>query len=254
MSQTPEQRAAAQQVTAVPLVAHCGRAAAVQLSAGFGLALLLVGTIVAVELAAGWLRWRDAEAGVAVAVLGLGLGRALAVAVLEETLFRGLLLAYLQRPLRPLGALVVSSGAFALVHAWNANVSPLAIAGLAAAGALFGLAYLVGRGPGPSFAAEEAAARGLSALAYVVARGLPLPIGLHAGWNFFEGSVFGLPVSGSHRDSLLIAVVDGPEAATGGAFGPEGGLVGFGAMLVTAIVLWSVRGRLPACPSLTSAR
>ena len=86
-------------------------------------------------------------------------------------------------------------------------------------------------------------------LAFLIGRGLALPIGLHAAWNFFEGSVYGFPVSGSTRDSLLAVEVRGPELATGGAFGPEGGLVGLAAMLLTALVLWLIRARVPTTPA-----
>ena len=227
---------------------------ALQAGIGVALALLLVGGVFAVELAAGWLRIEGVATSGAPTALGVGLGRALLVAAVEETIFRGGLLAYLQRPIGTLGAAAVSSVAFALVHAWNANVTPLAIANLALAGGLFALAYLVGRGFEPSFASEEVAAHGVARLAYVIGRGLPLPIGLHAGWNFFEGSVFGFPVSGSPRDSLLQISVPGPELATGGTFGPEGGLLGLGAILVTGLALWAVRGRVPRSEPLSAGQ
>ncbi len=230
------------------------RAWGVQTGIGVALGLLLVGTIVVAQWAAGWLVVEGAGPASPMVAVGGGVARAMGVAALEETIFRGVLLAYLQRPLRTAGSIAVSAGAFALVHAWNANVSALAIVNLVLAGGLLGLAYVVGRGLHPPFAVEEAQARRLPALAYVIGRGLALPIGLHAGWNFFEGSVFGLPVSGSTRDSLLSVTIAGPELATGGAFGPEGGLVGSGAMLLTGMVLWAVRDRVPICPPLTAAR
>ena len=220
------------------------RAWTVQLGIGAALGLLLVGLVFVGEVAAGWLAVSAVGAG-AVAAFTIGLARAAVVALVEETIFRGALLGYLQRPLGNVGAVAVSSVVFALVHAWNANATPLAIANLVVAGALFGLAYLVARGPEVPFAAEEAKARGFSQLAYAIGRGLPLPVGLHAAWNFFEGSVFGFPVSGSTRDSLLEVRVDGPDLMTGGAFGPEGGVLGLVATLLVALVLWAARARVP---------
>jgi membrane protease YdiL (CAAX protease family) len=196
---------------------------ALQALIGFGLGLLLVGTMFLIELAAGWLVPREVAAAGAAAALAVGLGRALLVAAIEETIFRGLILEYLRRPIGTLWAVAVSSIAFAAVHGFNSNATPLALINLAVAGALFALAYLVGRG-------------------------LALPIGLHAGWNWFEGSVFGFPVSGSTRDSMLQPSVSGPEWATGGAFGPEGGVVGLVAMGIVALVLWLLRHRLPLPP------
>jgi hypothetical protein len=73
---------------------------------------------------------------------------------------------------------------------------------------------------------------------YTSTRQLWLPIGLHTGWNFFEGTVFGFPVSGmADFPSLIHITVKGPILLTGGAFGPEAGLVilpalGLGALLV----------------------
>jgi membrane protease YdiL (CAAX protease family) len=224
-----------------------------QLGIGVGLGLLLVGTVFVAELAAGWLTVRGVGTG-ALAALTLGLGRAVGVALVEETIFRGALLSYLQRPLGNGGAVAASSAAFALVHAWNANATPLAIANLVGAGALFGLAYLIARGFDVPFAAEEAKARGLGQVAYAIGRGLPLPVGLHAAWNFFEGSIFGFPVSGSARDSLLDVSVGGPDVWTGGAFGPEGGILGLAAMLLVGVVLWAGRDRVPRAAPLTAHR
>ncbi len=188
---------------------------------GAALGWLLVTSIFVVEWAAGWVALVAVAApGAAVVAIGVGLGRALLVGAVEEGIFRGLLLDSLRRPLGTPAALVVSALAFGAFHLWNANVTPLAIANLVLAGLLFGLAFLVGRG-------------------------LALPIGLHAAWNFFEGSVYGFPVSGAPRDALLGIEVQGPALATGGAFGPEGGLVGLGAVLLTALVLWLVRARVP---------
>jgi len=198
---------------------------AAQGAIGAALGLLLVTTVFVVELAAGWLVITAvAPAPAATAAIVVGLGRALVVGAVEEAIFRGLVLDYLRGPIGTLGALVVSALAFGAFHLWNANVTALGVANLALAGVLFGLAFLVGRG-------------------------LALPIGLHAAWNFFEGSVYGFPVSGSTRDSLLAVEVRGPELATGGAFGPEGGLVGLAAMLLTALVLWLIRERVPVAPA-----
>jgi hypothetical protein len=76
---------------------------------------------------------------------------------------------------------------------------------------------------------------------------------LHIGWNFFEGPVFGFPVSGlTDMPSLLIHTVSGPEIVTGGAFGPEAGLVIIPAMALGALaIFWYTRDRLSDSPSRT---
>ncbi|HEX8926990.1 MAG TPA: CPBP family intramembrane glutamic endopeptidase, partial [Terriglobales bacterium] len=60
------------------------------------------------------------------------------------------------------------------------------------------------------------------AMAFLRTRSLWLPIGMHFGWNFFQGTVFGLPVSGIQDFSVVVrSVLRGPHALTGGAYGPE---------------------------------
>jgi len=62
----------------------------------------------------------------------------------------------------------------------------------------------------------------LLAVAYTASRHLWLPIGIHIGWNFTEGSIFGVAVSGHHAlPSLVHGTLTGPVLKTGGAFGVE---------------------------------
>ncbi|MDH7576982.1 MAG: type II CAAX endopeptidase family protein [Bacillota bacterium] len=67
---------------------------------------------------------------------------------------------------------------------------------------------------------------------YLITRTLWVPVGLHLFYNFFQGSVFGFPVSGVHHPPELFQIVlQGPNIVTGGDIGPEGGV------LVTIITL-----------------
>jgi hypothetical protein len=63
---------------------------------------------------------------------------------------------------------------------------------------------------------------------------LAIPIGVHITWNFFQGNVFGFPVSGSDFSIATFISIEqgGPGLWTGGVFGPEAGLLGLAAILL----------------------
>ena len=134
--------------------------------------------------------------------LGAGFLIALSAAVFEEICFRG----FLFRITAILGgkwvALVVTSAMFGLAHHANPQATATSSVAIALeAGVLLGAAY---------------AASG----------SLWLPIGIHAGWNFAEGPVFGMAVSGNTQAAGLIAGrLQGPASLTGGEFGPEASVV-----------------------------
>ena len=78
-------------------------------------------------------------------------------------------------------------------------------------------------------------------LGFILTGELALPIGLHIAWNFFQGAVFGFPVSGVaggqpvHIDRAGKHWLDDWRC-----FGPEAGGIGILAMLLGAalILLW----------------
>jgi len=143
----------------------------------------------------------------------------------EELILRGYLLINLAEGLKfnwlgkkwaLLSALGISSFIFGLLHIVNPNASWISTLTISLAGIFLGLGLvLTGR--------------------------LGLPIGLHITWNLFQGCVFGFPVSGSNFGvSLIGTALTGPAWLTGGAFGPEAGVMGLMAMLIGCllILLW----------------
>ena len=88
---------------------------------------------------------------------------------------------------------------------------------------LFGAAHL--RNPFHTWIStlNTAAVGVLLAICYLRTRALWLPLGIHFAWNFVQGYVLGLPVSGIRLpDSLLQAKATGPLWLTGSAYGPHG--------------------------------
>ncbi len=195
------------------------------LLAGFAIPIPLFGLIYLFELGAGWLdfqSWGWTERGILATAVGLltMLLAFVAVGFYEELLFRGYYLQNLEAGTNLVVAVLASSAAFGLAHLGNLNASLTSTVGIFAAG-LF-LAY-----------------------AWLRTRALWLPIGIHIGWNFLQGPVFGFEVSGNPTPSLIRHVVNGPELITGGAFGPEGGLVVLPAMAIGAgLIWWYTRHRL----------
>ncbi len=144
-----------------------------------------------------------------------------AVAFWEELRFRGIELAGLRSLLPTWAALALSSAAFGAAHALNANASWLSIAGNAADGLVYGYAFLA-------------------------SGAIWLPAGLHAAWNIVQGPILGLPVSGYAEGGLLHPVVSGPALLTGGAYGPEAGLLGLASRFLILALLWAtLRTRCP---------
>ena len=219
------------------------------LDLAFGLVLgaALMSAIFALEYAAGWVSvvgtFRVARAGFAfwpwfgwVLVVFVGIG------ITEELLARGYLLknvaeglTWVDRvgpPAAVAVAVLCSALLFAAGHLANPNASLASTAGIAVAAVML-------------------------ASGYVATGELAIPIGVHVTWNLFQGPIYGFPVSGLDFGlSVLAVAVRGPTQFTGGAFGPEAGLLGVAASLVgIALTLWWVRwrtGDLRIHPALTT--
>jgi membrane protease YdiL (CAAX protease family) len=151
-----------------------------------------------------------------------------AVPLTEEFLFRcaflGGLLLLIRRPFL---AVFISAALFGGLHASNPNASILSVVVTTIGGLAYGIAYLV-------------------------AERIWFPLGLHFGWNYFEARVFGFSISGGsvRGPAPLVQQHDmGPTLVTGGAYGPEGGIIGLMAkIIVLALVLaWLVFERRKLC-------
>lgn len=90
---------------------------------------------------------------------------------------------------------------------------------------------------------------------YLRTRSLALPIGVHLGWNWAQGSLLGFGVSGNTLgEGAWTPVFHGkPEWLTGGAFGLEASLPGALVCAVAILLLWRWKGRVSGGASTASA-
>ena len=190
--------------------------------AGIIITFFMMGFIYLIQWALGWLTFDGFawETDDLLTVLGGAVGMFIVFTLVgwnEELLSRGYHLQTLASGLNLFWGVLISSAVFGVLHLGNPNATWISAAGIFFAGLFLATGYLT-------------------------TRQLWLSIGLHIGWNFFEGVVFGFPVSGLDIYRLMHITVDGPELWTGGAFGPEAGLVVLPG-LVLGVVLILVYGK-----------
>lgn len=119
----------------------------------------------------------------------------------EEFLCRGYLAVSLANRCKVAVAVGISSVVFALMHFGNNGVSPLAIINIALFGA-FEAVYM--------FRSDD----------------LWGACAIHSAWNFVQGNVLGISVSGGAVGNTIFTTsfVEGRELINGGTFGTEGGI------------------------------
>lgn len=115
---------------------------------------------------------------------------------------------------------------------------------VAASALVFGALHgLVENGSVWSATAVAIEAGVLLSLAFWATGDLWFPIGMHFGWNFTLGGVFGSAVSGGAVPSVLLAQWSGPAWLTGGAFGLEASIVAVAVCSTASIVFWRLGRR-----------
>jgi uncharacterized protein len=144
---------------------------------------------------------------------------ALMAGVLEEIVFRGIVFRLVEQSLGTWLALAVSALLFGAAHVLSPNWTVLDLAAIVLEAGV------------------------LLAGAFVLTRRLWLPIGLHVAWNFTEGGIFGLAVSGRQTHGLLRGELTGPTWLTGGSYGVEGSAFAVLWCLVAASALFALAAR-----------
>ena len=139
----------------------------------------------------------------------------------EEAFFRGYPFQTLTRSGLVWVAILLTSAFFAAAHLRNPASGPIAMLNTILAGLWFGVAYLK-------------------------TRDLWLAIGMHFMWNWLQGALFGIEVSGLTDIApapFLKEIDSGPQWLTGTTYGIEGGVVTTVAILVSTAVIyfWPLR-------------
>lgn len=193
--------------------------------AGLAISGAMVATVVGLCAALGMIElgpiaWTG---GFSSALVGLSLwffGIGIAVGWSEELGLRGYVLQNLRDGIGLVWAVVLSCIFYGAIHMANPNSTLLSGVLIAALGYLRVLGWLrTGQ--------------------------LWLSMGMHAGWDFLQGPVLGLSVSGMHTESLVHPTLSGPSWVTGGVFGPEAGIAMLPALGVGLLLmhLWTRRRR-----------
>lgn len=133
----------------------------------------------------------------------------------EEVMCRGYLIAYITRRYSVKTAVIVSSILFALLHAFNpSGISFIALINLV----LFGV---------------------FASLMFLYSENIWLCAGFHTVWNYVQGNVIGVPVSGIPIPSVLeMTSNDNMTLINGGSFGLEGSIPVTVIMLAGCLILY----------------
>ena len=171
--------------------------------------------VTALPVLMGKASWRWTETEFSPGALLMFLVLILFGAIGEEILFRGLVFQRLQEAFHPATAVLVTSVLFAWAHSGNLSVTWLALANTFLWGVVFGIARLR-------------------------TNDLWLPIGLHAGWNWM------LPLLGVELSGFTLEVVGwrldtSDPLWSGGAYGPEAGILTTLAMPLVVSLLWRAK-------------
>jgi membrane protease YdiL (CAAX protease family) len=131
----------------------------------------------------------------------------------EELVFRGYLFQNMVDGLGNKIAIVMSCLIYGIIHAMNPNAGLLSSLIIV----LFGFMRIYG---------------------YLLTDMLWLSMGMHMGWNFFQGPVFGFHASGHEMVTVIRQTDLGPGWLSGGDFGPEGSLL---IIPVIFLAMWIMR-------------
>lgn len=190
------------------------RKAGLQYLAGAGVGLLLFCGAVLINILTGSMTINGISPGFSplfflLFLIGFGIQ-----GMAEEVLCRGYFMVSVGRRYPVAAAILLNSAVFSLLHILNPGVSPLAIVNIFLVGIVLSL--------------------------YFIRTGNIWGAGaLHSVWNFVQGNVFGMEVSGLKTSCSLFSSTSDPSRSfwNGGAFGAEGGFSVTIVMVIAILLL-----------------
>lgn len=139
----------------------------------------------------------------------------------EELVFRGYLFKNLSEGIGLKLTILISCILYGVIHSSNPNAGLLSSVIIIA----FGFLRIYG---------------------VLLTKTLWLSMGMHIGWNFFQGPIFGFNASGHSQANFLIhEFTSDKEYLTGGAFGPEGSILILPVLLLAIAVMYLYAKRNP---------
>lgn len=145
--------------------------------------------------------------------LGLMLVEHILVGYWEELVFRGYIFQNLIEGVGLVRAIVISCLLYGIIHYMNPNATILSSAIITG----FGFLRIYG---------------------YLTTKMLWLSMGMHIGWNFFQGPIFGFAASGHKKVTLLQhSFTSDKHYLTGGEFGPEGSVFIIPILIMTLLIM-----------------
>ncbi|MBA3891097.1 MAG: CPBP family intramembrane metalloprotease [Gemmatimonadaceae bacterium] len=186
---------------------------------GWMLGMVLIAVPSLLLVAVGWLRFVPMADDSSLALALTALLVLAPAAFLEELIARGYVLHVLRGALGWWPAIVLTSAGFGLLHWWNPGATPFSLGLVTLAGIFLGVVVMVTR----------------SLWAATLA---------HLAWNWTMAALLHAPVSGLGLGFPDYRLVDaGPDWATGGSWGPEGGAGAAAGMIIGAAYLYARRQR-----------
>lgn len=130
----------------------------------------------------------------------------------EEFFSRAYVMSVLKQTKNKWFIIIISSAIFSALHLFNNAIGALPLFNLFLAGILLGYMFMK-------------------------SKSIWMPIGFHITWNYFQGYIWGFQVSGSSIKGMYQIEIVNNNFINGGAFGPEGGIVVTGILVVFIVIV-----------------